>query len=225
MTTSLAWEKRPGETAVAYRAFSVFRDQGPGRTLRETAAVLHGEEYRESTRRVPGRIKQWSSDHDWVERAQALDAHDWAIRNEAVEMHKLREADETAGRVRALHEQNLANEERAARIVKKLLEGAEKLIDELPLTRQVVVHEGEDGNPAIYQIEPATKNVILDIQRLHKIATRSEPAVLDLRTFDFSKATDEQLERIIAGEDPAKVLGESARDFFNEGEDYGDADD
>lgn len=206
------WEKLPGESAVAYRAFAVFRDLGPGRTLREVAAVLYGEGYRLGTRRVPGRLKQWSADNDWVERAQALDARDDAIRLEAVEMHKLREADDTAERVRALREQNLANEERAAKVEAKYLDYAERLIDELPLVRQVTVREGEDGKPAIYQIEPATKNAVLDAARLHKIATRSEPkkVAMDVRSYDYSKMTDEQLRRIRDGEDPEWVLGDDA---------------
>lgn len=204
------WEKLSGETAVAYRAFAVFRDQGPGRTLREVAAVLYGDEYRLSTRRVPGRIKQWSADNDWIGRAQALDARDDAIRLEAVEMHKLHEADDTAERVKALREANLSNEEQAARVEKKYLDYAERLIDELPLVRQVSVREGEDGKPAIYQIEPATKDAVLDAARLHKIATRSEPKNVDMRvrSYDLSKATEDQLRRIRDGEDPARVLGE-----------------
>lgn len=138
------------------------------------------------------------------------EARDDAIRLEAVEMHKLREADDTAERVKALREQNLQNEERAAKVEAKYLDYAERLIDELPLVRQVTVREGEDGKPAIYQIEPATKDAVLDAARLHKIATRSEPSRVDMRVrdYDLSRATDEQLRRIAGGEDPERVLGD-----------------
>lgn len=56
----------------------------------------------------------------------------------------------------------------------------------------------------------ATKNAVADAVRLHKIATRSEPARMDTRTYDFDSMTDEQLERIAAGEDPVRVLGNRA---------------
>ena len=134
--------------------------------------------------------------------------HHEMIRHEAIELHELNRAADQARRVEALRELNLANEERAATLAAKFLDRAEKLLDELPLVRETTVREGEDGKPAIYKIEPATKNAVADAERLHKIATRSAPPKVDVREWDLSTATDEQLDRIIAGEDPAKVLGD-----------------
>jgi hypothetical protein len=133
--------------------------------------------------------------------------HHEIIRREAIELHELNRAADQARRVDALRELNLANEERAATLAAMFLDRAEKLLDELPLVRETTVREGEDGKPAIYKIEPATKNAVADAERLHKIATRSAPPKVDVREWDLSAATDEQLDRIIAGEDPAKVLG------------------
>lgn len=193
------WEKLAGESAKAYQAFTRYRDMGPARSTAKVARELG---------KSKALMDRWSSRHEWVDRAAALDARDDQIRLEAVEVHKLREAVDIAMRVEDLREANLANEERAAVILAKYLDYAERLIDELPLVREVVVREGDDGKPAIYQIEPATKDAVLDATRLHKIATRSQPARLDFRTYDLSMLTDEQLERIANGEDPRRVLGD-----------------
>ena len=71
-------------------------------------------------------------------------------------------------RTEVLREQNLLNEERAAALAAKFLERAEKLLDELPLVRETTVREGKDGKPAIYKMEPATKDAVADVSRLHK---------------------------------------------------------
>lgn len=205
-----AFEQQPKESDVAFACYKVFRDLGPGRTLREAAAIYYERpEYREHTRSVPSQVKKWSARFDWPERAREADARDEEIRREAVELAELNRAADRAKRIEALREENLLNEERAARVEAKFIERAEKLVDELPLVRQVTVREGEDGKPAVYRIEPATKNAVLDAARLHKIATRSEPSKVDLRTYDLSKATEDQLQRMAGGEDPAEVLGGS----------------
>jgi hypothetical protein len=201
------FERQPGEGTKAFEAYKVFRDLGSGRTLREVATALYGEGYREGTRRVPGRIKKWSTDFDWVGRVQAMEDHHEMIRRDAVEQHERSQATDRAARVEALRELNLANEERAAALTATLLDRVDQLLDELPLVTKTVVAV-ENGVPVTYVMQPATKNAVLDAARLHKIATRNELAKVDLKTYDLTKATDEQLDRIIAGEDPAKVLGD-----------------
>lgn len=203
-----AWTPEPGESPKAYQAFAIYRDLGPSRSIDRAYEVYSGQQG--SKKRASGRFTKWSTDHDWVERAREFDMRDEEIRREAVELHALNRAADRAKRMEALREENLSNEERAARVEKKFIERAEKLIDELPLIRQVTVREAspEDGKPAIYQIEPATKNAVLDAARLHKIATRSEPPKVDMRTYDLTRATEAQLQRIADGEDPARVLGE-----------------
>jgi hypothetical protein len=170
-----AFEQQNDESDVAFAAYKVFRDLGPGRTLREVAAIYYDRPaYRERTRSVPSQVKKWSARFDWPGRARQRDEYVDSIKLAAVEEHELSKAADQAKRVEALREENLTNEERAASIEKKYLDCAERLIDELPLIKKSTVRE-EEGKPAVYIIEPATKNPVLDAQRLHKIATRSEP--------------------------------------------------
>lgn len=184
-----AYERQPGESDTAFAAYKLYRNLGPGRTLREMAAVFyHQPEYRASTKRVPGRVKSWSATFEWADRAREADARDDRIRREAVELYSLDRLAERSSRVEDLRDLNLRNEEKAAELETKFLERAERQLAELPLA--------------------ATKNPVADAARLHKISTRSEPTKVDMRNYDLTSATDEQLGRIVAGEDPARVLGD-----------------
>lgn len=64
------WEKQPGETSKAYRAFCIYRDAGPDKRTHEYV--------REELGKSPGYtrwLEEWSSKHDWVDRAHAYDQH------------------------------------------------------------------------------------------------------------------------------------------------------
>lgn len=176
-----AFERQPGESAKAFEAFKVYRDLGPGRTLRETAAIVYEDEgYREGTKGVPGRIKSWSAKGDWGERAHARDDYLEMVGRQAVEDHERKRAEELAARREELRRKNLENEERAATLERKYLDRAQELIETLPLVSQKTVRQEADGKPAIYLIEPATKDAVLDASRLHKIAKASEPNKVSL---------------------------------------------
>lgn len=59
------WDPQPGESAVAYEAFTVYRDMTPGnRSTREVARRLGKSETL---------IGRWSSRHGWVRRVLAWD--------------------------------------------------------------------------------------------------------------------------------------------------------
>jgi hypothetical protein len=132
------------------------------------------------------------------------------IRREAVEQYERSQATDLAVRTEALREQNFANEERAAALTAKYLDRVEKLLDELSLVEKTV-EAIENGVPVSYKLMPATKNAVADAQKLHKIATRNDPSKVDVRELDLSTATDEQLDRLAAGEDPTRVLGDYQR--------------
>ena len=163
-----AYERQAGESAKAFEAYKQFRDAGPGRTLRKAAETYYG-----STANLR-QIQEWSRKFDWVARARQRDDYIDMIRCRAVEEQQQARAADLAARESALREQNLLNEEQAARVEAKFLDYAERLIDELPLVRQVTVREGEDGKPAIYQVEPATKDAVLDAERLVELAGTSD---------------------------------------------------
>lgn len=65
------WEKRPRESFKAFNAFALFRDLGPTRTLRKVADDLAGGVRNRET--VYSQVRDWSSKHDWLERAELYD--------------------------------------------------------------------------------------------------------------------------------------------------------
>jgi len=183
------WERQPGEREKPDRAFSAFRALGPGRTRREVATILYGEEYRESTKRVPGRIKAWSAEHDWVGRAASYDGWLEMERRDAVEV-LLREKAEDHGR----READL--QERALRIRERAADQAEKML-EWPLTEQRVNRE-EDGEQVMYVFTPARWNKATARGFYEMVVggapRREEPQDEE---FDWEAYTDEELEEYI----------------------------
>lgn len=78
-----AFEQQPKESDIAFACYKVFRDLGPGRTLREAAALYYGRPaYREHTRSVPSQVKKWSSKFEGPARAREHDQRDEEIRRE-----------------------------------------------------------------------------------------------------------------------------------------------
>jgi hypothetical protein len=81
------WNRRDGEPAKAYAAFSKYRDLGPDRSLNAAYQVDSGLP---ASVRAPGYWAEWSSAWEWVERAAAYDAYLDEVRRSAREA-KLRE--------------------------------------------------------------------------------------------------------------------------------------
>ncbi len=178
-----AFERQAGETEKAFEAYKTFRDLGPGRTLRETAAIFYDDDgYRAGTKRVPGRLKEWSAKNEWVGRAGVYD--DWLemIRREAVEEQERKQASVFAEKQAKLREMLLDNALIAAEEERKILEWS---LEDSRWTKGTAKQLHDIGVQTLGTLE------------------RISP-----RTYDLSNATDEQLERIANGEDPARVLRE-----------------
>jgi hypothetical protein len=190
------WERQPDETGKAYEAFTCYRDLGPDRSLAKAAESYYGS----STNLA--QIGLWSRKFDWVARVRAYDDFLEMERLAAVEDYERKRAADLARRREDLRLLNFENEEKAAQIEAQIL----AQFAEMPLVRSRAVRY-VDGRPVEYVIEPAVSAFDLSAKRLHEIATRSEPAKVDMKTYDLSQATDEQLQRIANGEDPGEVLG------------------
>jgi hypothetical protein len=65
------WEQHAGESARAFGAFCVYRDQGPRRSLRAAAAAFYGHTSAARERQ----FDKWSRVFHWVARASAWDQH------------------------------------------------------------------------------------------------------------------------------------------------------
>ncbi len=79
-----AWEAKKGESIKAYRAFCVYRDLGPDRSIAKALQISDGAGTAKE-RRWEG----WSARFDWVARARAYDLH---------QEHEQRKANERAKR-------------------------------------------------------------------------------------------------------------------------------
>jgi hypothetical protein len=102
--TPLPFEQQPAETAKAYAAFVMYRDLGPERSLQETAHKLA---------KNLTTIKQWSTLHNWVDRARSYDAALDARARAATEG----EATERRRRMIERHAQTAAKLQTAAQMI------------------------------------------------------------------------------------------------------------
>lgn len=64
--TAHIWDIQEGESTRAYKAFEVYRDMGPQRSLAKVS--------QKHAKTLPT-LKDWSKTHDWVARASAWDAY------------------------------------------------------------------------------------------------------------------------------------------------------
>lgn len=64
---SEVWQRQPNETAIAYKAFGVYRDMGAERSLSKVREKLGRKSGYER------QLQEWSSQHSWVDRAAAYD--------------------------------------------------------------------------------------------------------------------------------------------------------
>lgn len=86
------WARQDRESPPAFAAFEAYRDLGAGRSIDAVAARLAGRQ--KGAKRAPGRLRKWSVDHRWVERAAAFDDHLATVRRRRVEEATRRQADE-----------------------------------------------------------------------------------------------------------------------------------
>jgi hypothetical protein len=84
------WERQPGESAFAFRAFTMYREMGPYRSQRKLCEALRmrGKQFAEDsspadwkrpTSQKSGHVGLWSGKYRWVERTRAWDSHLAAI--------------------------------------------------------------------------------------------------------------------------------------------------
>jgi hypothetical protein len=120
------WERQDAETATAYGAFCVYRDQGIERSLRSAAAAFYSQrdgDYQGTPGEPPEsagsdsrltRFKRWSRAHDWVARAEAFDAEEARARS----LRRQKERDEMLDRHRNIA---LLGEKLASKVMFDLL--------------------------------------------------------------------------------------------------------
>lgn len=158
------WERQPGESRQAFRAFSLFLAAEPPRTLPSVARAYAAS--------LP-LIKRWSQHWRWAEREEAwsrrvqqerTDAQLAVVRAEAAELERQRAA-------LRQQEQTLAHG-----IFQRV---AEMLT--FPLVRQSTTEAGEDGQSLTTIVEPAGWR-LRDVARLAQVASDLERRALGLES-------------------------------------------
>jgi hypothetical protein len=202
--SSRAFERLEEESSKAYRAFAVFRDLGPDRSLRRAAQLVYGSAA--SVRQ----LSRWSARFDWVARAMAFD--DWAtmIGRQAIEHHLQEKAEDHARREAALREQALVAREQALQQSIRMLEW--------PLVEQRAVEEDEDGNVKTLVFVPASWRKA-DAVSLYNMAVGNEisPEEEAESMIDVSSWSDEDLKaylslmrRAMEPKPPSSATGEGS---------------
>ncbi|HWI58032.1 MAG TPA: hypothetical protein VNZ22_12460 [Bacillota bacterium] len=122
---SLVFEQQERESTRAFAAFQVYLSLGPERSLSATAARV-GKSQRQ--------IEHWSSEHEWVARAQAHTAHLAAVEREAAEAALRVQGVDWAKRQRELREEEWELHEACIRAAKQgLKEFYERDRDKAPI--------------------------------------------------------------------------------------------
>ncbi len=74
------WDRRPGESAKAYRAFTLYRDKQADRTFESVAGLLQCS---------GTNIRRWAKRWDWTSRVRAYDIHLDRIELDALSRERL----------------------------------------------------------------------------------------------------------------------------------------
>jgi hypothetical protein len=163
------WDRLPGESAKAYRAFGLYRDLGARRSLNETSRIYHSapQESPERPREASGQIRLWANRWSWNARVEA-----WDQQLEQVKRSKLIEA----------------VEEMADRHVKEAMMLQNKAVERL---RQLRPEELKPREILDYLIEAAK------LERLAR-GEPTERIAEEHRFPNIKELTDEELAAIVA---------------------------
>lgn len=188
------WERQPGESAKAYEAFCVYRDQGAGRSLNKTAKQLG---------KSATLISVWSYKNRWVERCEAWDR--WLAEE----------------RRRAQVEAIRKMEERHIRLAQGMQTlAARKLERELERTdpNRVGIEAAREALDSITLQE--VRLLITEGTKLERVA-RGEPETIteERQVVDWASAVTERWRDRLAREKAAAAAKPSEDDQAEEGED------
>jgi hypothetical protein len=200
-----AWEPQVGELksgGKAWRAFCAFRDLGPGRTLRQAAAVFYGCPDGEPKPHQYDQLKRWSAKFDWQERARSLDARDEMVRRLALEDYMKKQAEDYATREAKITERILEIREAACEQSLKMLGW--------PLAEQRV-SRNEDGENVTIILSPArwTKSTAIQLAQLAADSMISAGAhdEGDEVEWDFSDLSEEEIVAYLAIDQKIRAQG------------------
>lgn len=181
-----------------WEAFKLYRDAGPGRTLRTVAETLYGDRWRYGLRTV----EKWSSEFDWVERVAGMDARDEMVGNARIDHY-------IASRAHEFEEQQHKIRQRMLDVAAKAAERAAAILD-APMYQTVErIEGGPDGedvrivihNPAGWNTNTARHMIALAAKAIEHDPQNDKPPPIDL-----DKCTAAELDRLANQEDPRHIF-------------------
>jgi len=198
------WEKQKGEPAKFYTRFCVYRDMGPGRSVRQACEI----------KRLPGNVQKgtyhtwatYASRWNWYQRALAYDEYKQALSDQRAADALIAEADRQAEE-NALHAGLRISEIRELRIG---LQQAVQLALPVALLRLKTAHaelavlkEPPEGKETPKQhrqrqalIALATKQAIQDATGLLYLAAKAYPALQKAELLNLGEVTDRAATRV-----------------------------
>lgn len=96
MTELKPWDRQLNENSKAHRAFIIYRNLGPDRSL-DAAWALHAGK-KKGDKRASRVWQEWSSKFKWTARAQSWDLHQVRLKDDAFEKAQMSEAEKWAKR-------------------------------------------------------------------------------------------------------------------------------
>ena len=192
------WDKQPGESPQAYQAFLKYRDLGP---LRSLIGAYRLSDEKADAKSPSSRWKLWASKHTWATRADAYDAHISDIERTAREK-------EVAERAAVMERRRAKAQDSAWELYEKLLAKTQQM-----LMLPVINVTQKEGAKIIRPIrwDYASLARVLDVMtRLIRVGTGQDSGMAALVNINWEtmkeKLSEEQLERIAAGEDLLRVI-------------------
>ena len=192
------WERRRGESAQAYKAFCSYRDLGLERTIK---AAYH-KAIKRPTQQTSGTWKAWAARHKWDARARAYDAHIEAIELQAREREIAKRAVELERRKKQAQDDAWAMFEEVKAKLQQMLK--------FPVITVTDADGKKTVNPAKWDYNSIAR-IMEAMTKLAKLGSGADSGLLTLLNIDWASLTEDQLERIAGGEDPARVIASTRK--------------
>lgn len=155
------WDRRDNESAKAYAAFCEYRNMGVERSLNAVSQNL--------AKSLPF-IKEWSSKHEWVKRAEEWDAHQEEKSRRSMEKARLEIENQWRDRQEQLRQQEWD-------YAQKLIEKAKAMLD-FPLAQK---QTKPDANGNVTIVNPARWG-FSDAARILDTASKLARLAADMNT-------------------------------------------
>jgi hypothetical protein len=189
--TQAIWHRQRREGAQAFRAFEAYLDLGPDRSLKAVA--------QRCTKSI-SIMRRWSARWEWMNRAAAYDEHVRIVEEQARQRERARHAAE-------MERRKIAVQDEAWEMFQKLRERVNQML-RFPLQDAT----SPDGKTVIKAARWDFNTLPRLVEALVKLAAIAVPAPDEARiNVDWKSLSDEQLDRIAAGEDVFQVIATSFR--------------